>query len=321
MQVIREQLIEIIEWVTDDPNLLMYKFADADKEIKNGAQLIVRESQQAHLLNEGKLADTFAAGRQTLSTANIPLLSSLKGWKDGFESPFKADVYFFSTQQFIDLKWGTPAPILMRDPEFKQVRVRAFGSFGIRISDVGRFFKQYAGTCPRLTIFELEKQLRDLIASRFGELLASSNLSVLDVAGNLTALSQRIEPMLKPYFDSLGIELTQFIIASATLPDEVTAYYDKVTGMHMVGDLDRFQKFSCADAIGSPGSGMRDAVQQGAMLNMMMAQMQAGQAARPLEAASDDITAKLTKLKGLFDQQLIDEAEYRQKKSELLERL
>ncbi|MBF1098514.1 MAG: SPFH domain-containing protein, partial [Riemerella sp.] len=138
--------LEIIEWVEPDPNLLMWKVPDQDKEIKNGAKLIVRESQTALFLNEGVAADVFPAGTHELSTKNIPILSKLKGWKYGFESPFKADVYYFSTKQFVNLKWGTPAPVLMRDPQFGQVRVRAFGSYNVRITDVAKFFKEYAGT-------------------------------------------------------------------------------------------------------------------------------------------------------------------------------
>ena len=160
--------VEIIEWIEENPNVLMRKVCDKDKAIKNGAKLIVRESQEALFLNEGIAADAFGPGTHTLKTQNVPVLSQLKGWKYGFESPFKADVYYFAMQQFINLKWGTPAPILMRDPQFGQVRVRAFGTYNVRIKDTKKFFNQYAGTFPHLTIFELEHQLRDFIAPKFG---------------------------------------------------------------------------------------------------------------------------------------------------------
>jgi len=317
--------LEIIESVEQDPNLLMWKFADGDKEIKNGAQLTVRESQAALLLNEGKAADAFGPGRHKLSTANIPIISRLRGWKYGFESPFKADVYFFATRQFLNLKWGTPAPVLLRDPQFQQVRIRAFGSFNIRIADITTFFTQYAGTYPRLSIFELETQLRDMIAPKFGEVLAQAGLSVIDVAGNTSALGSKVEPLLSPYFTSLGIELTQFIITSVTLPPEVTEYYDKVTGMNMVTDINKYQQFNMANAIGEKGTALNDATQQGAALAMMMSQAQqmanANQPAQQATPAAEDITAKLQKLKSLFDASLIDENEYKAKKEELLKNL
>ena len=313
--------LEIIESITPDPNLLMWKYADEDKEIKNGAQLTVRESQAAMLLNEGQLAEIFMPGLHKLSTENVPILSRLKGWKYGFNSPFKVDVYFFNVLQFINNKWGTPAPILMRDPDFGQVRIRAFGSFDIKIADVGTFFKQYAGTYPHLTIYELQAQLRDFIAPKFGEILANENISVMDVAGNISALSKKVEPHLKPYFLQLGIELTQFIITSVTLPDEVTAHYDKITNMNMVSDMDKFTKFNTAEAISQKGTAMNDGTNNALMMNMMMQQMQQNQNLQQATPIVDDIAAKLKKLKVLFDGGLIDEAEFKTKKQELLDKM
>lgn len=314
--------LEIIEWVETNPNLLMWKVPDQDKEIKNGAKLIVRESQTVLFLNEGVLADVFTAGTHTLSTNNIPILSKLKGWKYGFESPFKADVYYFSTKQFVNLKWGTPAPVLMRDPQFGQVRVRAFGSYNVRITDVGKFFKEYAGTYPHLTIFELETQLRDFIAPKFGEVLANANLSVIDVAGNMTELSNKIRPLIEPYFTDLGVEVTQFTVSSVTLPEEVTEFYDKVTNMNMIGDMERFQKFNTAIAIGNDkstaASGIQDGVAMGMMMGAMQQQMQQNQSMQSQQSVSDDTATKLQKLKTLFDNGLIDETEYKAKKAEIL---
>ncbi len=312
--------LEIIEATTPDPNLLMWKFADADKEIKNGAKLTVRESQTAMLLSEGQLSDAFLPGLHELSTENIPVLSKLKGWKYGFKSPYKADVYFFNTHQFINNKWGTPAPILLRDPEFGQVRVRAFGSFDIKIADVGVFFKQYAGSYPQLTIFELQTQLRDFVAPKFGEVLAQQNLSVIDVAGSISDLSKKIEPHLKPYFLQLGIELTQFIVTSVTLPEEVTAHYDKMTSMNMATDIDKFTKFNTANAIAEKGTAINDGVQNAAMMSMMMNQMN-NQNQNQTQNSDNDITAKLQKLKTLFESGLIDEEEFKQKKTELISQL
>ena len=311
--------LEIIEATTPDPNLLMWQFADQDKEIKNGAKLTVRESQQVLFMNEGQLADVFGPGLHKLSTGNIPVLSRLKGWKYGFENPFKADVYFFNTHQFINNKWGTPVPILMSDPQFGNIRIKAFGSFDIRITDVATFFRQYAGTFRQLSIFELQQQLRDFIAPKFGEVLANENITVTDVAGNITQLGKKIEPYLRPYFLQLGIELTQFVITSVNLPEDVTAHYDKMTNVNMVNDMDKFTRFNTANAIGEKGTALNDAAQQGLALSMMMQQMQ--QAAGNTAAPKDDIAARLQQLKSLFDGGLIDEAEYKNKKAELINQL
>lgn len=311
--------IEIIESVTPDPNLLMWKFPDEDKEIKDGAMLTVRESQSALLLNEGQLADVFVAGRHKLETENIPLLSRLKGWKYGFKSPFKADVYFFNTRQFFNLKWGTPAPVLMRDKQFGQVRVRAFGSFNIRISDTGKFFKEYAGTYPQLTITELEVELRDFIAPKFTEVLAQADIAVVDVAGNLSALNEKVQPLIQPYFNELGLEVTNFTVVSATLPEEVLKHYDTVTGMNMVDDMNKFSQFNMANAIGNDHTTMNDAAKQAMAMAMIMNQQRP--AAQPQPQPAEDVTARLKKLKLLFDDGLINEAEYTAKKEELLKLL
>lgn len=308
--------IEIIESVTPDPNLLMWKFADADKEIKNGAALIVRESQSVLLLNEGTLADTFIAGKYALKTENIPVLTRLKGWKYGFESPFKADVYFFNTHQFVNLKWGTPAPVLMRDPVFGQVRIRAFGTYNIRVSDIGKFFREYAGTYPRLNIVELELQLRDFIAPKFAEVLAQANIAVMDAAGNISELNKKIQPLIQHCFTDLGLEVTQFTITSVTLPEEVLKHYDQVTGMNMVSDINKFSQFSVANAMDKENSTMGDAARQAVAIGMIMNQ------AKPVTPApEDDIPARLKKLKALFEAQLITEVEYSAKKEELLKSL
>lgn len=309
--------IEIIEATTPDPNLLMWKFADDDKEIKNGAKLTVRESQVAVFLNEGKLADVFQPGLHTLSTENIPVLSSLKGWKYGFNSPFKADVYFVNTRQFVNNKWGTPAPIMMSDPVFGQVRVRAFGTFDIQVKDFEPFFRHYAGSYNSFTIFELQHELRDFIAPKFGEILANENIPIKDVAGNVTTLGKKIEPLLKPYFAQFGIDLVTFTITSVTLPDEVSAHYDKITNMNMVSDMDKFTRFQTAEALGQKGT----AINEGLLMGMMMNQVNNQSANHNNGGNSEDITSKLQILKTLFEKGLIDEDEYKAKKASLIEKL
>lgn len=309
--------IEILEWVEHSPNVMMWKMPDGDKEIKNGAKLIVRESQQAMFMSEGHIADVFDNGTHTLSTANIPLLSRVKGWKYGFESPFKADVYFFSIKQFVNLKWGTPAPVMLTDAKLGQVRLRAFGSYNVRIVDVPRFFREYAGTYPELTILEFQQQLRDFIAPKFAEALALSQIPLVEVAGNLSALNARIEPLITPYFQDFGIAITQFTVTSVTLPEEVTSYYDKVTGMNMLGDdMDRFQQFNTAIAISKDGNMAQQGAQQGAAMGVFLKEVD-----KPQAGTEPDLRTKLQQIKTLFDEGLIDEQEYKEKKSELIARL
>lgn len=324
--------LEILEWVEHNPNIMMWKVPDGDKEIKNGAKLIVRESQQVMFLNEGTLADVFQPGMHTLSTENIPILSRIRGWKYGFESPFKADVYFFSTKQFINLKWGTPSPIILRDPQFGQVRIRAFGSYNVRIVDLPRFFKEYAGTYPELSIHEFQHQIRDFIAPKFGEALALLNLPLLDISRNLSLLNQSIEPLIAPYFEEFGIAITQFTVTSFNLPEEVTGYYDKVTGMNMVGnDLDKFQQFNTALALSKDGNAVSGGAQQSVAMGMILNEVNqikqtttanvSTHKESAIPAEQPNIMEKLTQLKALFDGGLIEEQEYKEKKTELLARL
>ncbi|UPK68706.1 SPFH domain-containing protein [Chitinophaga filiformis] len=313
--------IEIIEWFEKDPNLLMWQFPQPEADIKNGAKLVVRESEKAVLLNEGKLADVFDAGTHTLTTENIPFLTKLKGWKYGFQGPFKADVYYFSVKQFVNLKWGTPAPVILPDKKFGQVRLRAFGSYSLRISDPSKFFREYAGTFPYLFVHELQNKLRDYIAPKFGEVLAQAQIQVLDIAGNLSALNEKIRPLIQPYFDAFGIDVTEFTVSSVTLPDDVAKHFDTVTNMNMVGDMDAYLKFNQAAAIGQQGTALNDAAQQGAAMAYMMSAMNAPKPESKPAEKQDDLEARLKQLKALHDNGLIDAEEYKAKKAEILAKL
>ena len=216
MDFFRQEFIDIIEWVEQDQDTVMYKFPDQDKAVKYGAQLTVRESQKAIFVNEGQIADVYEPGRHELITANMPIMTTLRSWKYGFESPFKVDTYFVSTRQFTNLKWGTPNPIMMRDPEFKQVRIRAFGAYFIRIKDPKLFFQEYAGTAPVLRIGDIEESLRDLVSPKFAEALAEAQISVLDLATKYSELGELIKPIMQRDLDPFGIELTKFQITSCT---------------------------------------------------------------------------------------------------------
>lgn len=340
MNLTKLPFLEIIEWLENDQNTMMWKFPDNDREIKNGAKLIVRDSQSALLLNEGKIADTFECGAHPLSTENIPILTRLKGWQYGFKSPFKADVYYFSVKQFINLKWGTPAPIMMQDPHFGQVRVRGFGTYNVRIVKPATFFQQYAGTTTTISIQDFERKLRDFIAPKFGEVVASGGISVLDIFKNLSAINDKISPLISQYFEPFGIEITQFTMTSATLPDEVNKYYDAVTGMNMVGNMDKYKQFNTAVAVGQNGSALNQATQQGVGIGIIMdpltradqtiakeptiisAQEPSATTIPPANSpAKTDVAAQLKTLKSLYDQELIDESEYKAKKAEILAKI
>ena len=291
------------------------------------------ENQTALVLSHGVASAIYGPGRHTLPSENVPILDQLKGWKYGFASPNVYDVFFMVTRQFADLKWGTPAPVMMADPKFGQVRVRAFGSYNVRISDPAKFFREYAGSFPLLCIRDIEVQLRDYIAAKFGEIMATQGISVMDFAANLSSVNARLQPVIAPYFEDLGVSVTQFTIVSVTLPDEVNEYYDKVTGMNMIGDMDRFQRFNTAlataDARSQVGAGAQEGLAMGLLLGEMNTQMgqqqamaqQAAAAATPAQPAVADPMEKLTKLKQMFEAELITEDEYQAKRAAILEEL
>ena len=337
MDFIKNELIEIIDWVEQDPNMVMYKFQDKGNNIKYGAQLTVRESQVALFINEGQIADVYMPGRHELTTANMPILTTLKGWKYGFQSPFKVDIYFISTKQFTNLKWGTPNPVMMRDPEFKQVRLKAFGTYFIRVKDAKLFFKEYAGTNPILTIDRIEDSLRDIVSPKFAEAIAEAKIAVMDMVSNYSELGTVIAPILQRDLDAFGIELTKFQITSTTLPEEVLAFYDKMTNMNMVGNnMAQFTQFQTANAIGdaanNPGGAAGAGVGIGAgiglgnviaqnMMNMNTQAQQANTTASAPTQTKEDIMKMLKDLGELKTAGILTEEEFAAKKAELLAKL
>jgi membrane protease subunit (stomatin/prohibitin family) len=248
------QFIEVIEWLDDSGNTLVYRFPVRDQEIKNGAQLIVRESQAAVFVHEGQIADQFPPGRYTIDGGNTPILSKLGAWKYGFNSPFKSEVYFVSTKQFQDLKWGTPNPVMMRDPDFGMVRLRAFGIYSIRVTDPQAFIKEIAGTNSRFVTEDVEGQLKRTLVSSFTDALGESKIAALDLASNYDELGTFMRGKMNDDFKSWGLELTKFVIENISLPPEVEAAMDKRTSMGVIGDVGRYTQFQAADA-------MRDAAQ------------------------------------------------------------
>jgi membrane protease subunit (stomatin/prohibitin family) len=237
-QFLGKQFIDVIQWNEPEDGMLAYRYPMQDMEIQNGGQLTVRESQLAAFVNEGKIADVFGPGLHTLNTRNLPLLTDLLNWDKEFESPFKSDVYFFSTRLQIDQKWGTSTPITIRDKEFGAVRLRGYGIYTYKISDPRIFFTKVTGTRTRYYVTELEGQLRETIVARMTDILASSDVSFLDMAKNQAALGQKIAEQMKPAFAALGLELDQFVVESISLPEELTKVMDQRIGMSMAGIWD-----------------------------------------------------------------------------------
>lgn len=246
---IRSQFIEVIEWTDNTSDTMVYLFPVANKEIKMGAQLTVRESQAAVFVNEGKIADVFSPGRYILSTENMPVLTKLKSWKYGFESPFNAEVYFVNTKQFTNQKWGTSNPVMMRDAEFGMLRLRAYGNYSYRVSDAEVFMKEIFGSNQEFTTHKISGHLKGLIISGLTDLLAESRIPALDLAMHYDELSQMAKEKMNTKFSQYGFSLTTFFIENISLPEEVEKIMDKRTSMGVLGNLNQYTQYQSAEAI------------------------------------------------------------------------
>ncbi len=247
---IKGEFIDVIEWVDDSPDTLVYRFPVHNRNIQMGSSLIVRETQKAAFVNEGKLADIYEPGHYKLDTYNMPILTTLKHWTHGFNSPFKSDVYFFNTRQFVDLKWGTPNAITVRDPELGVLRIRAFGAYTFRVKNPETVMKQISGTAETYKISSIEGQLRQIIVTRFSDFFAESKVPFLECASNLNEFSEKLLPELALNFIEFGLELVKFLVGNISVPPEVEAIFDKKAGMKHVGkDMDEYTKFQVADSI------------------------------------------------------------------------
>ncbi len=247
--LVKSELIDVIEWLDDSGDILVWRFPDEDHEIKMGAKLTVREGQAVVFVNEGQLADVFTPGLYSLTTQNMPVMTTLRSWKYGFESPFKAEIYFVSTRNFLDLKWGTQNPIMMRDADLGVVRLRAFGTYGIRVKDPGAFIKQVVGTDGCYTTEEIEGQLRSMLVSAFSGMLGTSKIAALDLAANYKTMGDQALTSMDPDFQTYGISLTRFVIENISIPPEVEKMLDTRSQMGLVGDMGRFTQFQTAQAI------------------------------------------------------------------------
>ena len=245
----KEELIDIVEWTDETSDTLVWRFPRFENAIKQGAQLIVRQSQAAVLVNMGRIADVFGSGLHRLTTGNLPLLSTLQGWKYGFESPFKSEVYFVNTRNFTNLKWGTRNPIMLNDPEIGPVRLRSYGSYVVRVSDPARLIKEIVGTNGVFTVGEVSEQLKNLIVTRLADHLGESRIPVLALAGNYNEISGYLTDKMSAEFGEYGLELTKLLVENISLPAEVEELLDKRSGMGIVGNLDAFLKFESATAL------------------------------------------------------------------------
>ncbi|HVS68245.1 MAG TPA: SPFH domain-containing protein [Mycobacteriales bacterium] len=288
---VKGQFIDIVEFLDDSRDTIVWRFPRQGNEIKMGAKLVCREGQAAVFENEGKIADVFQPGTYTLETKNLPILSDLKGWKYGFNSPFKAEVYFVGTRLYTDMKWGTQEPVTVRDAEFGMVRLRAFGTYALQVKDPAALLRQLVGTDPNFTTDEVQDFLREKMVSEVGTALATSGVPMLDLAANQQKISETLAATLTTAFADMGVAIPKFVIQNISLPPEVSEALDKRTQMGVLGNLDQYTKFQAATAIteaaqnpgGSAGAGLGlgAGIAMGQQLAGAMAQQPAAAAAAP----------------------------------------
>lgn len=340
MDFIKKQFIDILQWTEDSDGTLVWRFPMAEMEIQYGASLTVRESQMAVFINEGKVADVFGPGMYKLSTQTLPVLTYLKNWDKLFESPFKSDVYFFSTRQQIDRRWGTTQPVTIRDKDFGAVRLRAFGNYAYRIVDPKLLHTEISGTRERYTVEDLDGQLRGLMLQHISDAVAGSGIPFLDLAANQIEFAKALQEATAPSFAALGLKLESVTLQNVSLPEELQKILDQKIGMGMIGqNMGQFMQYQAAQSLpkmaegaasGGGGGVAGDAMGLGAGLAMgqMLAQ-QLGQglagAAAPAAAApalsADEIMALLEKLGELKAKGILTDEEFAAKKAELLKKL
>jgi membrane protease subunit (stomatin/prohibitin family) len=343
MDFIKKQFIDVIEWTESGDGVLAWRFPMADNEIQYGGSLTVRESQMAVFVNEGKVADVFGPGRYTLTTNTLPVLTYLQNWDKLFQSPFKSDVYFFSTRQQIDQRWGTTQPVTIRDKDFGAVRLRAFGNFSYRIADPKLFYQQISGTRDLYTVNDVDGQLRALMLQHISDAVAGSGIAFLDLAANQVEFASQLQLATAPSFEKIGLKLEGVTLQNISLPEELQKILDQKIGMGMVGnDMGKFMQYQTAQSMpkfaegAGHGGVVGDAMGLGAgvalgqvMANQLSRGLQGGQAAPEAAAAAasapgvkpEDVMATLEKLGDLKAKGILTQEEFDAKKAELLKKL
>ncbi|WP_374690908.1 SPFH domain-containing protein [Accumulibacter sp.] len=334
MDFIRKQFVDVIQWTEEGDGVLAIRYPMQDLEIQYGAQLTVRESQMAVFVNEGQIADVFGPGLYTLTTRTLPVLTYLKNWDKLFESPFKSDVYFFSTRLQLDCKWGTPNPITIRDKDFGMVRMRAFGIYSYSLADARKFHSEISGTRAQYTVADLDGQLRNLVISSMTDLFGESGVPFIEMAANQDELGRQLKSKLEGVFERYGLLLDSFVVQNVSLPEELQKILDTRIGMNMIGDLGRYTQYQVATSIplaaqneggiAGIGAGLGAGLGIGQTMTAAMAQatVATAPAAAPVAASNaDEVVATLEKLHGLVAKGILSQAEFDAKKVELLSRL
>lgn len=328
---IKKQFIDVIQWNEDSDGTLAWRYPMEDFEIQYGASLTVRDSQMAVFVNEGKIADVFGPGRYTLTTQTIPVLTYLKNWDKAFESPFKSDVYFFSTRLQLGRKWGTPQPVTIRDKDFGMVRLRAFGMYSYKLADPKKFFTEISGTRADYTVDELEQQLRNLVVATMSATLGGADLPFLDMAANQLLLAERMVAGMTPTFERYGLALDNFAVENISLPEELQKAIDARISMGMVGDLGKYTQFQVAQSVplaaqnegglAGVGAGLAAGLGMGQVMMDALRPAQTPAAPAAPAPAADDPEARLAKLKALLEKGLVTPADYDAAKAEILKKL
>jgi len=334
MDFIKKQFVDVIQCVEDDGEVMAWRFPMRDMEIQNGATLVVRESQMAAFVNEGRLADVFGPGTFRLTTQTLPVLTNLENWDKLFESPFKSDVYFFSTRQRLDRKWGTANPVTVRDADFGAVRLRAFGIYSYHLVDPVPFHMSVSGTVERYTSDELEGQLRNTIIGHIADLFGTSRVPFLDMAANQEEFGKALREKIAPLFASFGLALDNLVVQNISLPEELQKALDARIGVELAGDLNRYTQYQTAASIplaaqnpgGAAGAGV--GIGAGLAMGQAMAQGMASAAqetnpatARAGASLADEVAATLEKLHALVGKGILSQDEFEAKKAELLKKL
>lgn len=336
---IRKQLVDVLQWTEEGDGVLAWRYPMQDQEIQYGASLTVRDSQKAIFVNEGKVADIFGPGMYKLTTQTLPVLTALKNWYRGFESPFKSDVVFFSTRLQLGRRWGTAQPVTIRDSEFGMVRVRAHGVYSYKVDDVEKFYKEIAGTREVYTVDDLENQLRNLVVAAMADVLGNGGVPFLDLAANQAAMSRIMQEQMLPVFQRYGVALENFAVESVSLPEELQKALDTRISMGMAGNMDTFTRYQAAKSIPLAAqneggiAGIGAGIAAGAALGQTMAQAMGTTGATPAGPAGTGATgaagaaaatvgtdpvARLAQLKQMLEQQLITAEDYETAKAAIL---